>query len=280
MKSISHYIPLPKLSQSKLHWRPNGITYPQNEIYFDIYEVVFTTLTLNGPSISSMELCTEIWCNSKLSGMPVVSVSFNNPNTIVNSRLHQCVKLKKFETEKILNFVPPDGNFNLLKFVTTPVNVPKLPFQVVANLTRYENSVGKLIVKAKSTIANKKFEFFRVRLCLPDQITIGRIETKTGKYARKEKIDVIFAAKTYTAKLSGMGKYSSLNIYDIVGDLEKLVSIEVAFSLKHFSLSNLKISSVQVTGENYKVTKGVKSSVKSGHIEVRISHNSNNNKII
>ena len=31
-------------------------------------------------------------------------------------KFHQCVKLAKFENERIINFIPPDGNFELMSY--------------------------------------------------------------------------------------------------------------------------------------------------------------------
>lgn len=32
---------------------------------------------------------------------------------------HQCVKLAKFDTDRVVSFVPPDGEFDLMKYRTT-----------------------------------------------------------------------------------------------------------------------------------------------------------------
>ena len=37
--------------------------------------------------------------------------------TLEDCQFHQCVKLGKFDTDRIINFVPPDGEFELMRFV-------------------------------------------------------------------------------------------------------------------------------------------------------------------
>jgi AP-2 complex subunit mu-1 len=32
---------------------------------------------------------------------------------------HQCVKLAKFDSDRVVSFVPPDGEFDLMKYRTT-----------------------------------------------------------------------------------------------------------------------------------------------------------------
>ena len=34
---------------------------------------------------------------------------------------HQCVRLSKFESERAISFIPPDGEFDLMQYRTTKV---------------------------------------------------------------------------------------------------------------------------------------------------------------
>lgn len=43
----------------------------------------------------------------RTSGKPVVVID--------DCQFHQCVKLSKFETEHSISFIPPDGEFELMK---------------------------------------------------------------------------------------------------------------------------------------------------------------------
>lgn len=45
------------------------------------------------------------------SGKPVVVID--------DCQFHQCVKLSKFETEHAISFIPPDGEFELMRLVFT-----------------------------------------------------------------------------------------------------------------------------------------------------------------
>lgn len=46
------------------------------------------------------------------SGKPVVVID--------DCQFHQCVKLSKFETEHSISFIPPDGEFELMRFASIP----------------------------------------------------------------------------------------------------------------------------------------------------------------
>lgn len=55
------------------------------------------------------------------SGKPVVVID--------DCQFHQCVKLNKFETEHSISFIPPDGEFELMRYRTT--KDISLPFRVI-----------------------------------------------------------------------------------------------------------------------------------------------------
>lgn len=58
---------------------------------------------------------------SSRSGKPVVVID--------DCQFHQCVKLSKFETEHSISFIPPDGEFELMRYRTT--KDISLPFRVI-----------------------------------------------------------------------------------------------------------------------------------------------------
>lgn len=74
------------------------------------------------------------------SGKPVVVID--------DCQFHQCVKLSKFETEHSISFIPPDGEFELMRYRTT--KDISLPFRVIP-LVR---EVGRTKMEVKVRISN------------------------------------------------------------------------------------------------------------------------------
>lgn len=62
------------------------------------------------------EVSGEIQSLCKLSGMPDLTLSFTNPHILDDVSLHPCVRYNRFETNKVLSFVPPDGNYKLMSY--------------------------------------------------------------------------------------------------------------------------------------------------------------------
>ena len=45
--------------------------------------------------------------------------------TIDDMKFHQCVKLPKFDKERSITFIPPDGSFELMSYrITQNINLP------------------------------------------------------------------------------------------------------------------------------------------------------------
>ena len=51
-----------------------------------------------------------------LQGVPELVLSMSNSRMLDDISLHPCVRLKRWEQERILSFVPPDGKFRLMEF--------------------------------------------------------------------------------------------------------------------------------------------------------------------
>merc|ERR1712023_103354 len=93
----------------------------------------------------------EILVNSKLSGMPDVLVSLRNPSVVQNCSFHSCIRHRRFERDRALSFIPPDGEFCLLSY-WIPDNTMALPFNFEAHIN-YHAEHGKLQLAASPKIA-------------------------------------------------------------------------------------------------------------------------------
>jgi AP-3 complex subunit mu len=96
-------------------WRKTGVKYSQNEIYLDIIEEVDAIVDRNGMVITS-EVSGVIAANSRLSGVPDLMLAFVNPDLLDDCSFHPCVRYNRFERDKVVSFVPPDGAFELMRY--------------------------------------------------------------------------------------------------------------------------------------------------------------------
>mmetsp|Transcript_18364 Transcript_18364/g.40135 ORF Transcript_18364/g.40135 Transcript_18364/m.40135 type:complete len:468 (-) Transcript_18364:207-1610(-) len=100
---------------SNVPWRRAGVKHSSNEIFFDITEEVDVTLNRDG-QVVSMQIIGDMNCNCKLSGMPDITLTFQNPQMLGDARLHPSVRFARFASDRALSFVPPDGQFTLMQY--------------------------------------------------------------------------------------------------------------------------------------------------------------------
>lgn len=58
----------------------------------------------------------EIQVNCSLPGVPELTMSFTNPTIMNDVAFHPCVRFRPWESDQVLSFVPPDGQFKLMSY--------------------------------------------------------------------------------------------------------------------------------------------------------------------
>jgi AP-3 complex subunit mu len=137
---------LPDGTISNMPWRKTGVKYSQNEMYLDIVEEIDAMIDKNGNMIS-FEVSGAIQANSRLSGMPDLTLQFTDPEVIDDCSFHPCVRYNRYDRENVVSFVPPDGHFELMRYrvntqgpVVTPCYCqPQVSFE-------YANGKGQISV--------------------------------------------------------------------------------------------------------------------------------------
>lgn len=113
-------------------WRKTGISHNKNEIYMDVIERV-TCLISAGCNTIRSEVAGVVKVNCMLSGMPTCTLGLNDKaffelsgkydDTMKDKtiemddiKFHQCVNMNKFDSEREVTFIPPDGDFILMSY--------------------------------------------------------------------------------------------------------------------------------------------------------------------
>ncbi|XP_018570209.1 AP-3 complex subunit mu-2 [Anoplophora glabripennis] len=130
--NVSDILPTGQLSN--IPWRRSGVKYTNNEAYFDVVEEVDAIIDKSGATVFA-EIQGYIDCCIKLSGMPDLTLSFVNPRLFDDVSFHPCVRFKRWEAEKLLSFIPPDGNFRLISYHIGSQSVVAIPIYVRHNLS-------------------------------------------------------------------------------------------------------------------------------------------------
>jgi len=258
---------LPSNTMSSIPWRKTNLKYNNNEIYFDIIEAVDAIVDSNGQIISS-EIQGEIQCNCRLSGMPDLTLIFSNPRILDDVSLHPCVRIARFERERVISFVPPDGIFKLMNYRVNSGTNMQLPLLVRPSVSFINNS-GKIDVTVRpQSTGGKQLENVRLAFPLPQAVLTVNISVNHGSYeydvgTKMLKWDLGRIPKERTPTLTGSIVLQSGSSVD------GRPIIDVDFKLNMFATSGLKVDTVQLVGESYKPYKGVRAITKAGKYQIR-----------
>jgi len=111
----------------------------------DLIEEVDAIIDKSGTTVVA-EIQGRVEVNSRLSGMPDLTLSFVNPRLLDDVSFHPCVRFKRWESERVLSFVPPDGHFQLISYQIGSQHMVALPVYVTPQFT-FAEGTGKFTLK-------------------------------------------------------------------------------------------------------------------------------------
>ena len=143
-----------------IDWRREGIRYKRNEVFIDVLESVNLLISADG-TILRNDVSGQVMMKALLSGMPECKFGLNDKLKVENDgkkrlaksveiddcTFHRCVRLGKFDSDRTITFVPPDGEFELMRYRITD-NI-HLPFKIISAI----QEVGKTRVAINLKIA-------------------------------------------------------------------------------------------------------------------------------
>lgn len=266
--NISNTLPTGQLSS--IPWRRTGVKYTNNEAYFDIIEEVDAIIDKSG-SVVSAEIQGCIDCCIKLSGMPDLGLSFVNPRVFDDVSFHPCVRFRRWESERILSFVPPDGNFRLMSYHIGSQNMVAIPLYVRHHVSFKEAGGGRIdiTVGPKQTMG-KTVENVVVEIPMPKLVLNMTLNPSQGKYTFDpvSKVMVWEIGRIEPGRMPNIR--GSIALQSSAPAPECNPTIAIKFTINQLAVSGLKVNRLDMYGEKYKPFKGVKYVTKAGRFQVRI----------
>eukprot|EP00030_Apusomonadida_sp_AF-17_P004245 a508759_663.p2 GENE.a508759_663~~a508759_663.p2 ORF type:complete len:429 (-),score=200.27 a508759_663:133-1386(-) len=259
---------LPDGQMSNVPWRKMGVRYSSNEIFFDIAEEVDAVIDVNGMSVT-FSITGVINVNCKLSGMPDLTLIFKNPRILEDVSFHPCVRLARFESERVVSFVPPDGEFELMRYRVN--QQAQLPLYCKPQIS-YSGDHGmvNIVCGTRPMSGDMRVEDVAVIVPFPKSISSTTLEATAGKV----KYDEI--TKTATWTLGALSKTAAKvpqlqgNIAIPVGVVvEGNPNVRLQFKIPLHAVSGLEVATLGVAHETYKPYKGVRAFSTAGNFEIR-----------
>ncbi|XP_054730417.1 AP-3 complex subunit mu-2 [Anastrepha obliqua] len=261
---------LPSGQLSAIPWRRSGVRYNNNEAYFDVIEEVDAIIDKSGSTVFA-EIQGYIDCCCKLSGMPDLTLSFMNPRLFDDVSFHPCVRFKRWEAERLLSFIPPDGNFRLMSYHISSQSVVAIPIYIRHNFSIKTGEQGRLdLTVGPRTTLGRTVDKVKLEIAMPKCVLNCILTPNQGKYT----FDSV--TKTLSWEVGRIEVSKLPNIRGTVSitpgstNIDANPSINVQFTISQLAVSGLKVNRLDMYGEKYKPFKGVKYITKAGKFQVRM----------
>lgn len=92
-------------------------------------------------------------------------------------QFHQCVRLGKFDSDRSISFIPPDGEFELMRYRSTS-NI-NLPFRLQTHVTEPTKSRVEYTIHLRASF-DPKLNANNVVLKIPTPLNTTKAEAKVG----------------------------------------------------------------------------------------------------
>lgn len=259
----------PNAVTNAVSWRNDGITYKKNEAFLDVIESINMLINANGQVLNS-EILGAIKIKSHLSGMPDLRLGLNDKNIFnINSnsdvdaapanskgiemediKFHQCVRLSKFENERIITFIPPDGEFTLMSYRLSSTQFLVKPLILVNCKTKiHKHSRIEILCSVKAQIKKKSTaNNVEVVIPIPEDADTPKFTPEYGTVKwYPERSEVVWKLKTFPG-----GKQFHMKAelgLPAVNDPEELLSkkpIKVNFNIPYFTTSGIQVRYLRI----------------------------------
>ncbi|XP_057792098.1 AP-3 complex subunit mu isoform X2 [Salvia miltiorrhiza] len=256
---------LPGATASCVPWRKTDLKHATNEVYVDLVEEMDATINRDG-NLVKCEIYGEVQVNSNLSGLPDLTLSFANPSIFNDVRFHPCVRLRPWESNQILSFVPPDGQFKLMSY-----RVKKLKSTPIYVKPQFTSDSGTCRISVLVGIRNdpgKSIDNMTVQFRLPPCITSSDLSSNHGAVN-------VLADKTCSWTIGRMPKdkapsmSGTLVLETGMDRLHVFPTFQVSFRIMGVALSGLKIDKLDLKNPLSRPHKGFRALTRGGEFQVR-----------
>jgi AP-1 complex subunit mu len=268
--------------------RAPGIKYQVNQAFVDVTERVSSLISHKGEMLRS-DIIGVITMKTMLSGMPLLKLGLNDKSyfdiTVKKSsgktieiddfKFHNCVNINKFEAERVIEFIPPDGFFTLMNY---RLNLKIKPL-IWVEVERKELTPTKMkyLVRAKSN-CKPKSTANNVCIMIPVPVDLQNPLFKSSlgsvTYSPDKEV-LIWNIKRFPGmketNLIIQFNVPSLRANDNTKAKYLKKPIEVKFEIPSFTVSGIQVRYLKITeASGYQAYPYVKYVTKNGEYQIRM----------
>eukprot|EP00924_Labyrinthula_sp_SR-Ha-C_P005231 snap_masked-scaffold_1-processed-gene-25.26-mRNA-1 protein AED:0.00 eAED:0.01 QI:0/-1/0/1/-1/1/1/0/462 len=277
---------LPSSVTNAVTWRQEGIKHKKNEVFLDVVEKLDILVSASGEVLSS-QILGAIKLRTYLSGMPELKLGLNDEEMMKKSssrkkktvkledlKFHQCVRLARFQQDKSITFIPPDGSSQLLTYRIDTNNTKTKPLvKVDCSIDDKSSTKIELLLKLKSqfksrSIANNVQVFIPVPVDAASpsfKTNIGTVHYVPDKDAICWKIRQLHGMKEYLMKAQLTLPASTKR------NKGWKKPIKVEFEIPYFTVSGIQVRYLKIVEKSgYQALPWVRYITQNGDYQLRI----------
>ena len=278
-----------KISQAMTNvvsWRPEGIKHSKNEIFLDVVEKLNLLVSANGNVLSS-EILGTVKMRSFLSGMPELKLGLNDKALfdmtgrtskgklieMEDIKFHQCVRLNRFESERNITFIPPDGEFELMTYRLDTHVKPLIWVEVIVeNFTR---SKIEYLVKAKTQFKSKSIaNNVEISVSVPTDVDSPVFKSNVGtvKYVPDQNA-MVWCIKQFPGRKEYMmrAQFGFPSIESEERQKYSRVPIQLKFEITYFTVSGIQVRYLKIQEKSgYQALPWVRYITQNGDYQIRM----------
>jgi AP-1 complex subunit mu len=191
-------------------WRSEGIRYRKNEVFLDVVESLNLLVSSNGNVLRS-EILGAIKMKCYLSGMPELRLGLNDKVMFETTgratrgkaiemedvKFHQCVRLARFENDRTISFIPPDGEFELMSYRLNTQVKPLIWVECIVE--SHSGSRIEYMLKAKAQFKRRSTaNNVEIIVPVPEDADSPRFRTNIGSvHYAPEKSAIVWKIKQF-----------------------------------------------------------------------------------
>ncbi len=281
---------LPVSFSNAVSWRGEGVKHSRNEVFLDVIEKVNILVSANGSLLRS-EIVGKLMMKSYLSGMPNLKLGLNDKLQfeavaagtgrepkgksveLEDIKFHQCVRLARFENDRSISFIPPDGMFELMSY---RLNTKVRPLIWVDAVIEQRQTRVDYIVKARAQLkARAVANSVKIHMPVLPDVDTPNFKSSSGKVKYSPANDeLIWSMKTFKAGREAVMR-GHFNLPTMKNGENRDVAtkrpITVEFEVPYFTISGLQVRFLKVVEQSgYQALPWVRYITQAGNYQVRL----------
>ena len=274
-------------------WRKRDLRYKKNEVFIDVLENVNLLMSADG-NVLRNDVTGKVLMKTYLTGMPECKFGLNDkvamdksPATnmakkpgarrspksveIDDCTFHRCVRLGKFDADRTITFIPPDGEFDLMTYRITD-NV-QLPFRIIPIVEERGGASAVFNIKAISNF-NKDLIASNIVFKIPVPPNTARCKIRVTSGSAKyepENCAIVWRMRSFPGKHEYAMHATAELMVSTKGKKWARPPICLSFQVPMFTASGLVVRFLKVFEKTaYQTTKWVRYVTRAGNYQIRI----------